>query len=123
MWGPWKSYSTRLTCSSSGAFLYAIHPCAASSQIASVSREMSPGESKGDLVRDRVVHRFGQTHRFCCMGVAGTGTVLDLPTCANTVPVMGNLQVSTTCSHTHTHEWCHLNIKSPLPCAVNPMPS
>src|SRR5882762_1590272 len=30
------------------------------------------------------------------------GTMLDLLTCANTVPVMGNPWVSATCSHTHT---------------------
>src|SRR5882762_1626010 len=54
----------------------------------------------------RVVHRFGQTCRFCHVGVVGMGMVLDLLTHANTVPITGNPQVSATHSHAHTHEWC-----------------
>src|SRR5882724_9333084 len=53
---------------------------------------------------DRVAHRFGRTHGFCCTGPAGTGPVSDLLTCANTVPVMGYPRVSATCSHArHRH--------------------
>ena len=47
----------------------------------------------------RVAHRFGWTHRFCCMGPTGMGPVLDLLSCANTIPITGNLRVSATCSH------------------------
>src|SRR5882724_3432934 len=39
----------------------------------------------------RVVHGFGQTRRFCHVGPMGTGPVSDLPTHANTVPMMGYL--------------------------------
>src|SRR5882762_2628622 len=48
------------------------------------------------------------------------GMVLDLLTSANTVPIMGNPWVSATCSHARTHEWCHLNIKSPPPLPLSP---
>ena len=47
----------------------------------------------------RVVHRLGQTHGFCRVGPMGTGPVSDLPTRANTVPVVGYPQVSATRSH------------------------
>ena len=38
-------------------------------------------------------------HGFCCTGVVGTGTVLDLLTHTNTIPVAGNPRVSATHSH------------------------
>src|SRR5882762_3310560 len=57
---------------------------------------------KSDILATlRVVHGYGPHCRFCCMGVAGTGTVSDLPTCANTTPVAGYPWVSATDSATH----------------------
>ena len=63
------------------------------------------------------------------MGVAGTGTVSDLPTCANTVPVTGYPQVSATAwepcipSHVCLEPHLHPHAVSPMhalmvPCAV-----
>ena len=74
---------------------------------------MAPTGAAAALVSGRVVHGFGQTHGFCCVGLAGMGPVSDLLTHANTIPIMGYPQVSATRSHTRTHGWLY------LPCATS----
>jgi len=54
----------------------------------------------------RVVHGYGPHCGFCCVGVVGTGMVSDFPTCTNTTPIAGYLQVSATHSHAHTGLSC-----------------
>ena len=63
------------------------------------------------------------------MGTMGTGTVSDLLTHANTVPIAGYLWVSATCSHTQCGQCCLPQFNSewltlsPAPTVSYPVPS
>src|SRR5882762_624119 len=54
----------------------------------------------------------------------GTGTVLDLLTHTNTIPIAGNPRVSATCSHTqHRRCVCHSSTVSSLLSPLPPAPT